>query len=232
MNVDPNEIQKFEALAHRWWDPEGEFRPLHDINSTRLKYIDNHAALSGLDVLEVGCGGGILTQSLAELGAVTTGIDVAPGPLKVAQMHAIETQMGEKIRYMETTAESFAKIEPESFDVVAALEMLEHVPDYRSTVCALAQLTRPGGKVFLSTINRNSKAYLTAVLGAEYVLNILPRGTHEYAKFIKPSELASAVRDAGLLVKDIRGYSYNPLTRGCKLITNPAVNYLVYAQKS
>ena len=232
MNVDPNEIQKFEALAHRWWDPEGEFRPLHDINSTRLKYIDDHAALSGLDVLEVGCGGGILTQSLAELGAVTTGIDVAPGPLKVAQMHAIETQMGEKIRYMETTAESFAKIEPESFDVVAALEMLEHVPDYRSTVCALAQLTRPGGKVFLSTINRNSKAYLTAVLGAEYVLNILPRGTHEYAKFIKPSELASAVRDAGLLVTDIRGYSYNPLTRDCKLITNPAVNYLVYAQKS
>ncbi len=232
MNVDPKEIQKFEALAHRWWDPEGEFRPLHDINSTRLKYIDDHAGLSGLDVLEVGCGGGILTQSLAELGAVTTGIDVAPGPLKVAQMHAIETQMGEKIRYMETTAESFAKIEPESFDVVAALEMLEHVPDYRSTVCALAQLTRPGGKVFLSTINRNSKAYLTAVLGAEYVLNLLPRGTHEYAKFIKPSELASAVRDAGLLVKDITGYSYNPLTRGCKLITNPAVNYLVYAEKS
>ena len=231
MNVDPNEVQKFESLAHRWWDPEGEFRPLHDINSTRLKYIDDHAAVADLRVLEVGCGGGILTQSLAELGAVTTGIDVAPGPLTVAQMHAIETKMDEKIRYMETTAESFAEVEPGSFDVVAALEMLEHVPDYRSTVYALAKLTRPGGKVFLSTINRNSKAYLMAVLGAEYVLNILPRGTHDYAKFIRPSELANAVRDAGLLVKDITGYSYNPLTRGCKLVANPSVNYLVYAQK-
>ena len=231
MNVDPNEVQKFESLAHRWWDPEGEFRPLHDINSPRLKYIDDHAAVAGLRVLEVGCGGGILTQSLAELGAVTTGIDVAPGPLTVAQLHAIETQMGEKIRYIETTAESFAEVEPESFDVVAALEMLEHVPDYRSTVYALAKLTRPGGKVFLSTINRSSKAYLMAVLGAEYVLNILPRGTHDYAKFIRPSELANAARDAGLLVKDITGYSYNPLTRGCKLVANPSVNYLVYAQK-
>ena len=231
MNVDPHEVQKFESLAHRWWDPDGEFRPLHDINSTRLKYIDDRTAVAGLRVLEVGCGGGILTQSLAELGAVTTGIDVASGPLKVAQLHAIETQMGEKIRYIETTAESFAEVEPESFDVVAALEMLEHVPDYRSTVWALAKLTRPGGTVFLSTINRNAKAYVMAVLGAEYVLNLLPRGTHDYDKFIKPSELASAARDAGLLIKDISGYSYNPLTRGCKLVTNPSVNYLVYAQK-
>ena len=231
MNVDPNEIHKFESLAHRWWDPDSEFRPLHDINSTRLKYMNDRAPVAGLRVLEAGCGGGILTQSLAELGAVTTGIDMATGPLKVAQLHAIETKMSNKIRYIETTAESFAKVEPASFDVVAALEMLEHVPDFRSTVCALAKLTRPGGSVFFSTINRNAKAYLMAVLGAEYVLNLLPRGTHDYDKFIKPSELASAVRDAGLFVKDISGYSYNPLTRGCKLVTSPSVNYLVHAQK-
>ena len=231
MNVDPSEIQKFESIAHRWWDPDGEFRPLHDINSTRLKYIDDRTRVEGLDVLEVGCGGGILTQSLAELGAVTTGIDAASGPLKVAQLRAIETHMDEKIRYIESTAESFAEVEPESFQVVAALEMLEHVPDFRSTIRALAKLARPGGTLFLSTINRNPKAYLMAILGAEYVLNLLPRGTHDYEKFIKPNELAGAVRDAGLLVRDVTGYSYNPLTRGCKLVKNPSVNYLLWAQK-
>ena len=193
MNVDPSEIQKFESIAHRWWDPDGEFRPLHDINSTRLKYIDDRTRVEGLDVLEVGC--------------------------------------GEKIRYIESTAESFAEVEPESFQVVAALEMLEHVPDFRSTIRALAKLARPGGTLFLSTINRNPKAYLMAILGAEYVLNLLPRGTHDYEKFIKPSELAGAVRDAGLLVRDVTGYSYNPLTRGCKLVNNPSVNYLLWAQK-
>ena len=231
MNVDPNEIQKFESIAHRWWDPDGEFRPLHDINSTRLKYIDERTRVEGLDVLEVGCGGGILTQSLAELGAVTTGIDAASGPLKVAQLRAIETHMDEKLRYIESTAESFAEVEPESFQVVAALEMLEHVPDFRSTIRALAKLARPGGTLFLSTINRNPKAYLMAILGAEYVLNLLPRGTHDYEKFIKPSELAGAVREAGLLVRDVTGYSYNPLSRGFMLVNNPSVNYLLWAQK-
>lgn len=231
MNVDADEIQKFESLAHRWWDPDSEFKPLHDINGVRLNYINDRAPVAGRQVVDVGCGGGILTQSLAELGADATGVDPATGPITVAKLHAMETGMADSIRYIETTPEAFAEQEPASFDVVAALEMLEHVPDFGSTVNALATLARPGGDVFFSTINRHPKAYLMAILGAEYVLNLLPRGTHDFDKFIKPSELARAVRAAGMTVEDLRGYSYNPFNRSCKLTHDVDVNYLLHARK-
>lgn len=228
-NVDRQEIAKFEALASRWWDPEGDFRPLHDINPARLEYIQARARLLSGPVLDVGCGGGILSESMARAGAEVTGIDMAEAPLAVARLHALET--GTRVEYMASTAEALAEERPGGFETVTCLEMLEHVPDFPSTIAACAKLTAPGGELFFSTINRNPKAYLLAVVGAEYVLRLLPRGTHDYAKFIKPSELAAAVRQAGLVVKDVTGMRYNPFTRTCTLGSDIDVNYLLHASK-
>ena len=244
-NVDPAEIAKFEALAHRWWDPNGDFKALHDINPVRVDYVKTRCELSGASVIDVGCGGGILTESLAALGAAVTGIDVAGGPLAVARLHAIEsgiegavsrgarggTPRRTKIRYLAASPEEFVEEEGEDFSVVTCLEMLEHVPDMASTVRALAGLASPGGDIVVSTINRTPKAYALAVLGAEYVLGLLPRGTHDYAKFIRPAELARAVRDAGLEVVSIDGMRYNPFTRRCTLAGDVDVNYLLHARK-
>lgn len=230
-NVDPAEIAKFEALAHRWWDPDGDFKALHDINPLRVGYLENRCALSGARVVDVGCGGGILTESLAALGADVTGIDVAQGPLAVAQLHAIEVGVENEIRYLAASPEEFVEEEREAFSVVTCLEMLEHVPDMASTVRALADLVVPGGDVVMSTINRNPKAYALAVVGAEYILGLLPRGTHDYAKFIRPAELARAVRSAGLELVAIDGMRYNPFTRRCTLTRDVDVNYLLHARK-
>ncbi len=230
-NVDPAEIAKFEALAHRWWDPDGDFKALHDINPLRVEYVDERCELSGARVIDVGCGGGILTESLAALGADVTGIDVAEGPLAVARLHAIEAGVSGEIRYLSSSPEMFVEQEREAFSVVTCLEMLEHVPDIASTVRALAGLAAPGGDVVVSTISRTPKAYALAVLGAEYVLGVLPRGTHDYAKFIRPAELARAVREAGLEVVAIDGMRYNPFTRRCTLTSDVGVNYLLHARK-
>jgi 2-polyprenyl-6-hydroxyphenyl methylase / 3-demethylubiquinone-9 3-methyltransferase len=230
MNVDDQEIAKFEALAHRWWDPEGDFRPLHDINPIRLAYVVERSDLHAGPLLDVGCGGGILSESLARAGARVTGIDMAGSPLSVARLHALET--GIEIEYLAATAEVLAAERAAAFATITCMEMLEHVPDYASTVQACADLAAPGAQLFFSTINRNPKAYLLAVLGAEYVLGLLPKGTHDYDKFIKPSELAFAVRRAGLLVKDITGMRYNPFTRTCALSSDVDVNYLLHASKS
>jgi len=230
MNVDQHEIGKFEALAGRWWDPEGDFKPLHDINPLRLDYIRSKSDILAAPVLDVGCGGGILAESLARAGALVTGIDMAESPLAVARLHALETDT--RVEYLATTAEALAAERPGAFGTVACLEMLEHVPDYASTVQACADLTAAGGKLVFSTINRNPKAYLLAVLGAEYVLGLLPRGTHDYAKFIRPAELAGAVRQAGLQVREIIGMRYNPFTRRCTLSSDVDVNYLLYAEKA
>jgi 2-polyprenyl-6-hydroxyphenyl methylase / 3-demethylubiquinone-9 3-methyltransferase len=229
MNVDKQEIAKFEALAHRWWDPEGDFRPLHDINPVRLAYVLERADLAAGAVLDVGCGGGILSESLARAGARTTGIDMAESPLSVARLHALET--GVEVEYLSATAEDLATQRPGTFATVTCMEMLEHVPDYPSTVQACADLAAPGAQLFFSTINRNPKAYLLAVVGAEYVLGLLPKGTHDYEKFIKPSELSAAVRRAGLLVQDITGMRYNPFTRNCSLSADVDVNYILHASK-
>jgi len=228
-NVDQQEIAKFEALASRWWDPEGDFRPLHDINPARLEYIRSRARLQEGPVLDVGCGGGILSEAMARGGADVTGIDMAEAPLAVARLHALETDT--PVTYLATTAEALAAERPSGFQTVTCLEMLEHVPDYPSTVQACADLTAPGGELFFSTINRNPKAYLLAVVGAEYVLGLLPKGTHDYGKFIKPSELAAAVRRAGLVVRDITGMRYNPFSRTCSLGSDIDVNYLLHASK-
>ncbi|MCZ6888800.1 MAG: bifunctional 2-polyprenyl-6-hydroxyphenol methylase/3-demethylubiquinol 3-O-methyltransferase UbiG [Gammaproteobacteria bacterium] len=229
-NVDSREIAKFEALAHRWWDPDGDFKPLHDINPVRVAYIAGRCAIAGQPVIDIGCGGGILTESLAGLGADVTGIDMAEGPLTVAKLHAFETGCTD-VRYELATPEAFAAVEPERFELVTCLEMLEHVPDIQSTIDALARLAAPGGHIVLSTINRHPKAYALAVIGAEYVLNLLPRGTHDYQKFIKPSELASAVRNAGLSPVEIRGLRYNPFTRRASLSDDVDINYMLYATK-
>ncbi len=228
-NIDPAEIRKFEALANRWWDPEGDFKTLHDINPVRLDYIAEHADLQAGPVLDVGCGGGILTESLAAAGAEVTGIDMAEKPLAVARLHALESGSG--VSYDATTAEALATERPGAFATVTCLEMLEHVPDYASTIQACAELAAPGGNLFLSTINRHPKAYLLAVLGAEYLLNILPQGTHDYERFIRPSELARAVRGAGLRVEEIIGLRYNPFSRVAKLSSDVDVNYLLRAAK-
>jgi len=228
-NVDRKEIAKFEALASRWWDPEGDFRPLHDINPARLEYIRSRAALTSGPVLDVGCGGGILSEAMALAGAEVTGIDMAEAPLAVARLHALETDT--QVEYLATTAEALAAERAGTFQTVTCLEMLEHVPDFPSTIQACADLATNGGQLFFSTINRNPKAYLLAVVGAEYVLRLLPRGTHDYAKFIRPSELAAAVRRAGLVVKDMTGMRYNPFTRTCTLSSDIDVNYLLHASK-
>ena len=228
-NVDQQEIAKFEALASRWWDPEGDFRPLHDINPARLDYIQTRARLAAGPVLDVGCGGGILSEAMARCGAEVTGIDMAEAPLAVARLHALETET--TVEYLATTAEALAAERPGAFQTVTCLEMLEHVPDYPSTIQACADLAAPGGELFFSTINRNPKAYVLAVVGAEYVLGLLPKGTHDYAKFIKPSELAAAARRAGLVVKDMTGMRYNPFTRNCTLGPDVDVNYLLHASK-
>lgn len=228
-NVDAGEISKFEALASRWWDPESEFKPLHDINPLRLDYIDRRTRLNGKRVLDVGCGGGILAESMALRGAHVTGIDMGEAPLAVARLHQHES--GVEVDYQQSTAEAFATKHAEQFDVVTCLEMLEHVPDPASVIEACANLVKPDGHIFFSTINRNPKSFLFAIVGAEYVLNMLPKGTHEYKKFIKPSELTDWVRTADMVVREVTGMTYNPFTRRYSLGFDVDVNYLVHCQK-
>jgi len=229
-NVDPAELAKFSELAHRWWDPESEFRPLHQINPLRLDWIQSLVPLQGKEVVDIGCGGGILTDAMARNGANALGADLATKSLKVAQLHALEAQTP-NVRYQEISAEALAAERPASFDVVTCMEMLEHVPDPSSIVRACATMVKPGGWVFFSTLNRNAKSFLFAIVGAEYVLNLLPRGTHEYAKFIRPSELARDCREAGLEWKQTRGMQYNPLTRRYWMSQDTSVNYLVATQR-
>jgi 2-polyprenyl-6-hydroxyphenyl methylase/3-demethylubiquinone-9 3-methyltransferase len=229
-NVDAQELAKFSELAHRWWDPESEFRPLHQINPLRLEWIDQLAGLPTKQVLDVGCGGGILAEAMARRAAHVTGIDLAARPLGVARLHALEASVA-NVDYREIAAESLAAEQPGAFDVVTCMELLEHVPDPASTVAACATLAKPGGWVFFSTLNRNPKSFLLAIVGAEYVLKLLPRGTHEYARFIRPSELARHARDAGLATHGMRGMQYNPITRRYWLSDDTSVNYLVACRK-
>lgn len=231
VNADPAELAKFSDLAHRWWDPESEFRPLHQINPLRLAWIEQLAGgLAGKQVLDVGCGGGILADAMARKGAEVLGIDLATKALRVAQLHALEAQTT-GVTYREVAAEALAAESPERFDVVTCMEMLEHVPDPASVVAACSALVKPGGWVFFSTLNRNPKAFLFAIVGAEYVLNLLPRGTHEYAKFIRPSELAAYCRRAGLSLTHSKGMAYSPLTRRYWLNQDTSVNYLIATRK-
>ena len=231
VNADPAELAKFSELAHRWWDPESEFRPLHQINPLRLEWIDSRVALSAKVVLDVGCGGGILSDSMARKGADVTGIDLSTKALRVARLHALETQTA-NLRFREVSVEVLATEEPASFDVVTCMEMLEHVPDPASVVQACARLVKPGGWVFFSTINRNAKAFALAIVGAEYILNMLPRGTHEYAKLLRPSELAASCRAAGLDVTDTCGLEHNPLTRRYWLSNDTSVNYMFATRRA
>lgn len=224
-NVDLLELDKFSQLAHRWWDPNSEFKPLHEINPLRLGYIDRLAGLEGKTVLDVGCGGGILSESMAGLGAHVTGIDLGDKALKVAKLHLLES--GKEVTYRKIAVEAIAKEQPHHYDVVTCMEMLEHVPSPQSIVHACAKLVKPGGWVFFSTINRNPKSYLYAIIGAEYVLNLLPKGTHDYAKFIKPSELARMARAASLGVHEIIGMTYNPVTKVYALESDSDVNYIM-----
>jgi 2-polyprenyl-6-hydroxyphenyl methylase/3-demethylubiquinone-9 3-methyltransferase len=228
-NVDPAEVAKFDSLASRWWDPDGEFRSLHEINPLRLDWIRQHAPLSGTRVVDIGCGGGILAESMANAGAEVSGIDMAEGPLAVARLHQHES--GAKVDYRQATAEELASEAPESFDIVTCLEMLEHVPDPSEVIRSCAELVKPGGHVFFSTINRNPKSFAFAIVGAEYVLKLLPAGTHEYEKFIRTSELESWARPAGLSLKDSIGMHYNPITKEYSLGENLDVNYLMYFQR-
>jgi 2-polyprenyl-6-hydroxyphenyl methylase/3-demethylubiquinone-9 3-methyltransferase len=225
-NVDSSEIAKFEELAHRWWDPHSEFKPLHDINPLRLGYITEHShGLEGKKVVDIGCGGGILTESMAASGADVTGIDMGETPLSVAKLHLLES--GLHVDYRKTTAEAFAEEMPAAFDVVTCMEMLEHVPDPASVIKACMQLVKPGGHVFFSTINRNPKSYLFAIVGAEYLLRMLPKGTHDYAKFITPAELANWIRQAGLQLDDLTGMTYHPFSRVYRLGNDVDVNYIM-----
>jgi 2-polyprenyl-6-hydroxyphenyl methylase / 3-demethylubiquinone-9 3-methyltransferase len=228
-NVDPAELSKFSDLAHRWWDPESEFRPLHHINPLRLEWIHRQAHLTGKKVVDVGCGGGILAEAMAGKGADVLGIDLAGKSLKVAQLHALES--GAKVQYREISAEALAAEQAGQFDVVTCMEMLEHVPDPASVVRACASLVKPGGWVFFSTLNRNPKSFLFAIVGAEYVLKLLPRGTHEYARFIKPSELTQWAREAGLNAQGFKGMEYNPLSRRYWLSQDTSVNYLLATRR-
>jgi len=226
LNVDPAEIAKFEELASRWWDNQGEFKPLHEINPLRLQYIDQRVGLAGKRVLDVGCGGGILAESMARSGADVLGIDMGKAPLTVAKLHAMEAEI--ELEYRQVTVEELAEEMPGQFDAVSCMEMLEHVPDPSSIIKACHKLVKPGGDVFMSTLNRNPKSFLFAVVGAEYILQMLPKGTHDYKKFIKPSELSTWSRDAGLELKDITGLTYNPLTKVYKLSRDVAVNYMIH----
>ncbi len=228
-NVDTAEIAKFSELAHRWWDPNSEFRPLHEINPLRLKWIDRQAPLAGKKVLDVGCGGGILAEAMAGLGAEVTGIDLSEKALKVARLHLHES--GRSVDYQLASAEDFAAAHAGAFDVVTCMEMLEHVPEPASVVAACAKLAKPGGWAFFSTLNRNLKSYLFAIVGAEYVLKLLPRGTHDYARFIQPAELARMAREAGLDVQQLTGMTYNPLTKIYRLEADTDVNYLLATRR-
>ncbi len=228
-NVDPAELEKFSELAHRWWDPQSEFRPLHEINPLRLDHIDRIATLQGKNVLDVGCGGGILAEAMAARGARVTGIDLADKPLKVAQLHLLES--GQQVDYRRIAVEDLATESPASFDVVTCMEMLEHVPDPAAVVHACAALLKPGGHAFFATLNRNPKSYLFAIIGAEYVLNMLPRGTHDYERFIKPSELSSTCRRAGLEIVNLIGMTYNPFTKVYALEADTDVNYILSTRK-
>ncbi len=230
INADPHELAKFSELAHRWWDTESDFRPLHEINPLRLDWIDSLAAIAGKRILDVGCGGGILADSMARRGADVLGIDLATKALKVAQLHAIEAATP-RVEYREVAVESLAAESPEAYDVVTCMEMLEHVPDPGAIVAACGRLLKPGGWAFFSTINRNAKAFLFAIVGAEHVLDLLPKGTHEYARFIRPSELAGWCRGAGLDAVATRGLEYNPFSRRYRLSSDTSVNYLVACRK-
>ena len=233
INVDADEVAKFESLAHRWWDADGDFKALHDINAPRVDYIVRRCAapMEDVRVLDAGCGGGLLTEALADLGADVTGIDAGEAPLAVARLHAAERGV-EGIEYVRATPESFLETGSGEFGLVTCLETLEHVPDVASTVAALAELTAPGGDVFLATINRTPKAFALAIVGAEHVLNILPKGTHTYEKLIRPAELSRACRNAGLTVEDIVGVAYNPFTRRCRFGADVGVNYMLHARKA
>ena len=229
-NVDPNEIRKFEELASRWWDRNSEFKPLHDINPLRANWIDSLAPVAEQRILDIGCGGGILCEALAQRGATVTGIDMGEAPLAVGNLHSLES--GVSVTYEQSTAEDYATSHAEAFDTVTCLEMLEHVPDPSSVVAACAAMTKPGGSLFFSTINRNPKSYLLAIIGVEYVLRMLPKGTHEYSKFIRPSELGQWIRDAGLEIDQMTGLLYNPITKTYKLDERDVdVNYMIYARK-
>jgi 2-polyprenyl-6-hydroxyphenyl methylase/3-demethylubiquinone-9 3-methyltransferase len=230
VNADPQELAKFGDLAHKWWDPEGEFRPLHDLNPLRLDWIDAHAAIARKRVVDVGCGGGILAESMARRGADVLGIDLSVKPLRVAQLHAMEAELP-NIQYREVAVEALADEAPASFDVVTCMEMLEHVPEPASVVRACAQLVKPGGWVFFSTINRNAKAFMLAIVGAEHVLKMLPKGTHEYARFLRPSELSRFAREAGLELIEFRGMEFNPLTKRYALTADTTVNYLIACRR-
>lgn len=229
INVDAAEVAKFNALAARWWDPDGDFRPLHEINPLRLDWICQHVDLAGKNVVDIGCGGGILTEAMAGVGATVTGIDMADGPLTVARLHQAES--GAAVDYQQMTAEELAESEADNYDVVTCLEMLEHVPDPSQVIRSCYTLVKPGGQVFFSTINRNPKSFLFAIVGAEYVLKLLPAGTHEYGKFIRPSELEAWAREAGLRLRHSIGLHYNPLTRDYSLGANVDVNYLMHFQR-
>jgi 2-polyprenyl-6-hydroxyphenyl methylase/3-demethylubiquinone-9 3-methyltransferase len=229
-NADPAELAKFEALAQSWWDPKGPSKPLHDLNPLRLQYVQRLADLANKDVLDVGCGGGILAEAMARVGAKVLGIDLGQGVLDVAELHAIEAKV--PVTYRAVAAEDLARERPGAFDVVTCMEMLEHVPDPGATLGALAQLVRPGGDVIVSTLNRNARAFAVAIIGAEYIARVLPRGTHEYRKFIRPSELARWGREVGLELKDLTGISYNPLTRAFRLSSDTSVNYLAHFRVS
>lgn len=228
-NVDHAEISKFEQLASRWWDPNSEFKPLHEINPLRLKYIDERVGLEGKKVLDVGCGGGILSESMAASGATVTGIDMGEAPLSVAKLHLLES--GLEVDYQRIPVEQLAAEQPGTYDVVTCMEMLEHVPDPSSIISACAKLAKPGGKLFFSTLNRNPKSYLFAIVGAEYILRLLPKGTHDYNKFIRPSEMDRWIRDANLKSTNIMGLTYNPITQTYKLSNDVDVNYMVSTVK-
>ena len=229
LNIDPEEVAKFDQSASRWWDPNSEYKPLHDINPLRLDYIDDRAVLAGKRVVDVGCGGGILSESMAARGAQVVGVDMSGTALSVAKLHLLES--GVSVDYRQMTAEQLAEEEPASFDRVTCMELLEHVPDPVSLIAACAKLAKPGGKLFFSTLNRNPKSYMLAILGAEYLLNMLPKGTHDFAKFIRPAELAHWLREAGLNLKELTGMRYNPITRSYDLSRDVSVNYLVHAIK-
>ncbi len=229
-NADPQELEKFGELAHRWWDPDGEFRPLHQINPLRLGWMTSFVPLQGLRIVDVGCGGGILAESMARTGADVLGIDLSVKPLKVARLHALEAGVA-SLDYREVAAEALAAEQPASFDVVTCMEMLEHVPDPASVVQACSRMVKPGGWVFFSTLNRNLKSFLMAIVGAEYVLNMLPRGTHEYARFLRPNELAGFARQAGLTLHASTGLRYNPVTQRYALNPDTSVNYLLACRR-